>query len=81
MAEPDLRTPARQAISRGRGGDAVIVRPKITPTPHASTSPSARKSLATVVEREGQALRRPDHPSLFEFYQLKHSRIMNRWMP
>ncbi len=24
-----------------------------------------------MVEREGQALRRPDNPSLFEFYQLK----------
>ena len=29
------------------------------------------QELLQVVEREGQALRRSDKPSLFEFYQLK----------
>ena len=29
------------------------------------------QELLAVVEHEGQALRRTDHPSLFEFYQIK----------
>ena len=64
-SEPDV--PAQR--DQQRGGNPVIAPEEI--------AADLRQHLAlcqeilTVVEREGQSLRRPDHPSLFEFYQLK----------
>jgi hypothetical protein len=68
-SEPDVRAQRDQQLPGGRGGDALTL-------PEAIVADLRRhfalcQELLAVVEREGQSLRRPDQPSLFEFYQLK----------
>jgi hypothetical protein len=68
-SESDVRTPRDQQPSGGRGGGAVIAPEEIAADLRLHFT--LCQEILAVIEREGQTLRRPDHPSLFESYQLK----------
>jgi hypothetical protein len=67
-SEPDLRAPRDQQHS-GRGGDALTAPEDIAADLRRHFT--LCQEILAVIEREGQTLRRPDNPSLFEFYQVK----------
>jgi hypothetical protein len=64
--ESDVRA---QRDQQSRGGNAVVAPEEIAADLRQHFA--LCQEILAVVEREGQSLRRPDNPSLFEFYQLK----------
>jgi hypothetical protein len=68
-SEPDIRAPRDQQPAGRRDGAALIAPEEIAADLRQHFA--LCQDLLAIVEREGQTLRRPDQPSLFEFYQLK----------